>query len=70
MRFKFAVAFEYDLKRGVAFLAFRERKGHLPTVALFDSLDEAKAWVLSGRDIDLSIFDEDDINYLRVQVEG
>jgi hypothetical protein len=51
----FAVVFEYDLKKGVCYLA------HLNNgdgkVALFGSREEAQAWIDSGEDLDGTVFD-------------
>jgi hypothetical protein len=47
---KYALAFEYDLKRGAAYLA-RHEEGH-GGVALFDTRDEAKRWFYESGEID------------------
>jgi hypothetical protein len=47
---KYALAFEYDLKQGVAYLARREEgKG---AIALFDTPDDATRWFHESGDID------------------
>ncbi|MDI6854375.1 MAG: hypothetical protein QME75_12320 [Deltaproteobacteria bacterium] len=60
---KWAVAFEIDLKEGVAVLA-RKNAGS-GEVALFDSREEAEEWVASSGDIDADLWD---INYVKFKL--
>lgn len=62
MATKWAVAYEYDLEQGICFFA-RKKEGQ-GEVALFDSEEEARAWVEAGEDIEAGIWD---INYLHVE---
>ena len=58
---KWAVVFEYDLKKGLCILA-RKNAG-IGEVALFDSKEEAKEWVASSGEIDADLWD---INYVKL----
>ena len=59
MSSKWAVVYEYDLEKGICFIA---RKNHgKGDVALFDSQKEAEDWVNTREDIDEDLWD---INYI------
>jgi hypothetical protein len=58
---KWAVAFEFDLKQGLAILA-RKNAGS-GEVALFNSKKEAQEWVASSGEIDADLFE---INYVKI----
>jgi hypothetical protein len=58
---KWAVVYEYDLDKGVCFMAKEDAgKG---TVALFDSRKKAEEWVTSSGNIDEGLWD---INYIKI----
>ena len=57
---KWAVVFEFDLKEGLCVLARRDAGSG--EVALFDSRNEAEAWVETSGDIDPELWD---INYVK-----
>jgi len=57
---KWAVAFEYDLDKGLAFLA--KKDSGAGEVALFDSQEKAEEWVEASGEIDPDMWD---INYIR-----
>jgi hypothetical protein len=60
---KWAIAFEFDLSKGLCVLA-RKNAGE-GEVALFDSKEEAEEWVASSGEIDAELWD---INYVRFDV--
>jgi hypothetical protein len=55
MALKGAVVYEYDLEKGLCFIA--ERDGGKGDVPLFDTRQEAEDWVASGGDIDADLWD-------------
>jgi len=61
---KWVVAFEYDLKEGLGFLA-RTNAGQ-GEVALFNSKEDAERWVEVSGDIDESLWD---INLIKIQID-
>ena len=60
---KWAVVYEYDLEKGLCFMAKEDAgKGN---VALFDSREMAEDWVASSGNIDEELWD---INYVRLHL--
>lgn len=60
---KWIVVHEYDLKKGLCFIARKDTgRGE---VALFDSKKEAEDWVATGEDIEERLWD---INYIKIEV--
>jgi len=60
---KWAVVFEYDLDKGIAVMARKD--GGAGEVALFDTREEAEAWVTESGEIDPELWE---INYIKFSV--
>ena len=59
---KWAIVYEYDLEKGLCFMAKEDAgKGN---VALFDSREKAEDWVASSGNIDEELWE---INFVRLQ---